>query len=48
MIEDQEILDILLSGDGNPDMLVEKLKKTANEYGGRDNISVIIADMRGE
>lgn len=48
MIEDREIEQILVAGNGNPEMLVETLKKTANDYGGRDNISVIVADMRGE
>ena len=47
MIEEKEILKILIAEDRSPDQLVEILKKQANENGGRDNISVIIADMRG-
>lgn len=48
MMDEKEILKILLVGDGNPDKLAEKLKDEANAHGGHDNISVIVADVRGE
>lgn len=48
MISEKEILKNMLLGDGNPDSLADKLKNMANANGGYDNISVIIADMRGE
>lgn len=47
MLQEREILQVLLE-DTDADSQAERLKRLANEHGGRDNISVIIADLRGE
>lgn len=43
LVEDDEITKILLDANGNITQAAQKLVHTANEYGGTDNISVIIA-----
>ncbi len=48
MMDENEMLRILFLEEGNPDKLAERLKNEANSRGGHDNISVIVADVRGE
>ncbi len=43
MLEDAEIADLIRSGDGNLDAICESLIEAANAAGGRDNISVVLA-----
>lgn len=42
---DDEMICRILKGDGNLEDRVEKLMKTANENGGKDNISVIVIEL---
>ena len=44
MLRDQEI-DAILSAEKNPRGCVDRLVSTANEKGGKDNISVIVVDV---
>lgn len=44
MVDDEMICGIL-KGDGNLEDRVEELMKTANENGGKDNISVIVIEL---
>jgi len=43
LVDDAEITKILIEADGNITLAAKKLVQTANEYGGSDNISVVIA-----
>ena len=43
MLEDDEIKEIVLESSGDITAAVEKLIDRANYYGGRDNISVVVA-----
>jgi protein phosphatase len=43
LVDDAEITKILLEADGNITLAAKKLVQTANESGGSDNISVVIA-----
>lgn len=43
MIEDDEIKEIVLECSGDITAAVEKLIDRANYYGGKDNISVVLA-----
>ena len=45
LISDSEIAKILLKANGNIADAADKLIETANEYGGSDNISVVIATI---
>ena len=40
MVPEREIAQLMRSG-GNPDRICQRLIDKANEYGGRDNISVV-------
>lgn len=42
---DDEMICRILKGDGNLEDRVEELMKTANENGGKDNISVIVIEL---
>lgn len=42
MIDDDELFEIIQNGKENLEVTVQKLIETANQYGGRDNISVIL------
>jgi protein phosphatase len=42
MVEEDEILSVVTTTD-DPDMACEKLISMANENGGRDNVTVIVA-----
>ena len=42
MIDDDELYEILQNGKDNLEITARKLIETANQYGGRDNISVIL------
>lgn len=46
MIEDTEIRHIIMKHADAPQEALQILVKKANEYGGKDNISVIIVDMK--
>ncbi len=46
MIEDTEIRHIIMKYAENPQEALQMLVKKANEYGGKDNISVIIVSMK--
>ena len=48
MIEDAEIRHIIMKHEETPQEAVQMLVKKANEYGGKDNISVIIVSMKQE
>ena len=48
MLDDAEIQRILSFPGFEADEICENLKNKANDNGGKDNISVIIADLRGE
>ena len=48
MIDKPEIMRILSLPGLGPDEIAESMKNAANNNGGRDNISVIIADLREE
>ncbi|MES2502511.1 MAG: Stp1/IreP family PP2C-type Ser/Thr phosphatase [Pseudomonadota bacterium] len=43
LVEDEIISQILIDADGNIEHAAARLVRTANEYGGKDNISVVIA-----
>ena len=43
MIEDDEIKEIVMEDSGDITAAVEKLIDRANYYGGKDNISVVVA-----
>ncbi len=43
LVEDEVISKILLDANGNIEYAATRLVQTANEYGGKDNISVVIA-----
>ena len=42
MIDDDELYEIIQNGKENLEITARKLVETANQYGGRDNISVIL------
>ncbi len=42
MIDDEELFEIIQSGKENLEMTAKKLIETANQYGGKDNISAIL------
>lgn len=44
MIEDDELYDIIQNGKQNLEITAKKLIETANQYGGRDNISVVLIE----
>jgi protein phosphatase len=46
LVNDVEITEILLEANGNISLAAAKLVKTANAYGGSDNISVVIAIIK--
>ncbi len=46
LVNDAEITEILLEANDNISLAAAKLVKTANEYGGTDNISVVIAIIK--
>ncbi len=46
MVEDEEIRHILIKHADKPESAIEALVKRANEYGGKDNISVIVVEMK--
>lgn len=48
MLDDAEIQRIVSFPGFTPEEIAENLTKHANDNGGKDNISVIIADLRGE
>ncbi len=48
MVEDDEIRHIILKYGKTPQDAVQKLLKKANEYGGKDNISIIIISLKQE
>ena len=48
MIEDEEILRVLKLPGFNVEEMAENLMKKANDNGGYDNISVVMADLRGD
>lgn len=48
MVEDAEIRHIIMKHEDNPQEAIQLLVKKANEYGGKDNISVIIVSMKQE
>lgn len=48
MVDDEEILQILLEVDGNIELAANKLIQAANNNGGMDNISVVIAAIKKE
>lgn len=43
LVEDEMISQILIDANGNIESAATRLVQTANEYGGKDNISVVIA-----
>jgi protein phosphatase len=48
MLDDEEMAQTLRSANGNLPLAAEQLVQTANEHGGRDNISVILVKVRGD
>ena len=48
MLDDDEILRVLKLPGFNAEEMAENLVKKANDNGGHDNISVVIADLRGD
>ncbi|MDR2837469.1 MAG: protein phosphatase 2C domain-containing protein [Azonexus sp.] len=48
MVEDEEIKITLQTMGGNLDLAAEQLLRLANDYGGRDNISVILTRVQGD
>ena len=46
LVEDTEITKILLEANGNITLAAKKLVQAANDYGGTDNISVVIAMIK--
>lgn len=46
MVEDEEIRHILTKHADKPERAIEALVKRANEYGGKDNISAIVVEMK--
>lgn len=48
MIEDEEIRHMVMKYANMPQEAVQKLVKKANEYGGKDNISIIIISLKQE
>ena len=47
MVGDDEIASILQNSGDDLNQVAERLVQTANEYGGRDNISVILVKIKG-
>jgi protein phosphatase len=47
MVGDDEIASILQNAGDDLNQVAERLVQTANEYGGRDNISVILVKIKG-
>lgn len=47
MVSDAEIASLLRDPDGDLSMVADNLVQTANEHGGRDNISVILVKIKG-
>ena len=48
MVEDEEIRRIIMNHADKPQEAVQKLVDKANEYGGKDNISIIIISLKQE
>jgi len=48
MIEDEEICHLIRKYTKSPQDAVHKLVKKANDYGGKDNISIIIIGLKQE
>ena len=48
MVEDDEIRHMVMKYANAPQDAVQKLVKKANEYGGKDNISIIIISLKQE
>lgn len=46
MVEDREIAAIMTAGSANPQLCATQLIQKANEHGGRDNVSVILARIK--
>lgn len=47
MLDDDEIAELLLAARGHPQQLAEDLVRSANDRGGRDNVSVIVVEVLG-
>ncbi len=45
---DDEMICLILKGDGNLEDRVEELTRTANQNGGKDNISVIVIELSAD
>ena len=43
-VEDEEIKDIMVNGDGSLQEKSEQLVQTANSRGGKDNITIIVLE----
>lgn len=48
MVEDDDIQAVLYAMQGNLSMAAEQLVQTANDNGGRDNVSVILVKIKGD
>jgi protein phosphatase len=48
MVEDEDIQNTLYAMQGNLPLAAEQLIQTANDNGGRDNVSVILVKVKGE